>query len=150
MRRGKCASLAHAALYRKSDLCVPEMKLRGLLVPNSYIHGSVRDLYIFPGSVCLFGCRKIGRPILEIYTVNPSQIHECENWETEHYNSVLEITRPRSFISGNSKIRTRHLYWILTRPFICSASWWFGVYNRQNKAYAPTWNPSSAGVCKCN
>ena len=24
-------------------------------------------IYIFPGSVCLFGCSKIGRPILEIY-----------------------------------------------------------------------------------
>jgi len=24
-------------------------------------------IYIFPGSVCLFGCRKIGRPILGIY-----------------------------------------------------------------------------------
>jgi hypothetical protein len=33
--------------------------------------------------------------------INRLQIHECENWETEHYNSVLEITRPRSFISGN-------------------------------------------------
>jgi hypothetical protein len=34
-----------------------EMKLRGL-VPNSYIHVSVRDLYIFPGSVCLFWLQK--------------------------------------------------------------------------------------------
>jgi hypothetical protein len=40
----------------------PEMKLRGL-VPNPYIHVSI----------------------------NRSQIHECGNWETEHYNSVLEI-----------------------------------------------------------
>jgi hypothetical protein len=24
--------------------------------------------------------------------VNLSQIYECRNWETEHYNSVLEIT----------------------------------------------------------
>jgi hypothetical protein len=23
--------------------------------------------------------------------INPSQIYECRNWETEHYNSVLEI-----------------------------------------------------------
>jgi hypothetical protein len=23
-----------------------------------------------------------------------SQIHECGNWETEHYNSVLEVMRP--------------------------------------------------------
>jgi hypothetical protein len=32
------------------------------------------------------------------------------------YNSVLEITRPRSFISGNTLIGTRHLYRILTSP----------------------------------
>ncbi len=38
-----------------------------------------------------------------IYNINRSQIlvHECGNWETAHCNSVLEITRPRSFISGN-------------------------------------------------
>ncbi len=34
--------------------------------------------------------------------INRSQIHECGKWETEHYNSVLEITRPHSFISGNT------------------------------------------------
>ncbi len=40
----------------------------------------------------------------------------CWIWETEHYNSVLEIRRLHSFISweyinGN---QSRHLYWILT------------------------------------
>jgi hypothetical protein len=45
----------------------PEMKLGGL-VSNSYIHVSVSDLYtVYPGSVCLSGCNKIGRPILGIY-----------------------------------------------------------------------------------
>jgi hypothetical protein len=58
-----------------------EMKLRDL-VPNSYIHVSVSYLYI------------------------PRYEHECEYWETEHYNSVLEITS----IFGNTVIRTRHLY----------------------------------------
>ncbi len=42
----------------------PEMKLRGL-IPNSYIHVSER--FIFPVSVCLFGCCKSERPILGIY-----------------------------------------------------------------------------------
>ncbi len=37
--------------------------------------------------------------IVEIYK---SQIHECGNWDTEHYNSVLEITRSLNFISGNT------------------------------------------------
>jgi hypothetical protein len=38
-------------------------------------------------------CSKIGRPILGIYSLNRAQIHECGNWETGHYNSVLEIMR---------------------------------------------------------
>jgi hypothetical protein len=47
---------------------LPEMKMRGL-VPNSYIHVSVSNLYI----------PRIGLP-----------------------NSVLEIARPNSFMSGNT------------------------------------------------
>ncbi len=48
-------------------------------------------VYVFPGSVCLFGCNKIGRPILGIYT----SLTDTWTWmETEHYNSVLEITSP--------------------------------------------------------
>jgi len=52
----------------------PEIKLTfpkhnyNALSPSSYTHISVRDLYtVFPGSVCLFCCRKICRPILGIY-----------------------------------------------------------------------------------
>ncbi len=47
-------------------------------------------MYIFPGLVRIFPCNRIGRPILE--NINLSQIYECWNCETEHYNSVLEIT----------------------------------------------------------
>ncbi len=37
------------------------------LSPNFYVHVSVIDLYsIFPGSVHIFCCTKIDRPILEI------------------------------------------------------------------------------------
>ncbi len=40
------------------------------------------EIYIFPGSVCLFCCRKIcGPPILGIYIINRSQTHECGNWD---------------------------------------------------------------------
>ncbi len=55
--------------------------------------------------------------------INCSQTHEFGNWETELNNSVLEITRPWSFFSGNTSIVPRHLFWILTGPsdFICSA-----------------------------
>jgi hypothetical protein len=42
----------------------PELKLHSL-DPNFYIYVSVSDLYtVFPGLVCLFGCSKLGRPIL--------------------------------------------------------------------------------------
>jgi hypothetical protein len=44
---------------------LPKMKLPGL-ISNSYIHASVSNLYIL-GSVRLFGCSKISRPILGIY-----------------------------------------------------------------------------------
>ncbi len=67
----------------------PEMKLRGL-VPISYIHVSVSYLYV----------PRIGLPIWE--DMNRSKIHECGNLETEHYNSVLEISRPHSFLFGNT------------------------------------------------
>ncbi len=42
----------------------PEIKLlfpKHVLSPSSYTRISVRDLYIFPGSVCLFCCREIFR-----------------------------------------------------------------------------------------
>ncbi len=68
----------------------------------------------FPGSVCLFGCSKIGKWILRIHKSLTK--HECGNWATEHYNYVSKITRPHSFISGNTSFGTRHLYWILTSP----------------------------------
>jgi hypothetical protein len=43
-----------------------EKELLGLS-PNFHINVSVSDLYIFPGSVCLFCCRNIYGPILRIY-----------------------------------------------------------------------------------
>jgi hypothetical protein len=47
-------------------------------------------IYIFPGSVNIFPCsRKVDQSWKYI---NRSQICECRNWETKHYNSVLEIT----------------------------------------------------------
>ncbi len=80
------------ALCRKSDLCIPRNETAQ---PRSkFLHGE-RFLYI-PRIGLLFGCSKIGR---SWEYMNRSQIHECGNWETEHYNYVLEIMRPRLFIS---------------------------------------------------
>ncbi len=50
--------------------------------------------------------------------IHRSQIHECGNWETEHYNSVLEITQFHfwEYIDWNqTSIMDSH------QPFICSA-----------------------------
>jgi hypothetical protein len=61
------------------------------LIPNSYIHVYVSDLFcIFPRSPRLFGCSKIGEPIAEIY-INCSQIHECGNWKRGRTVSCLGI-----------------------------------------------------------
>ncbi len=66
----------------------PEVKLCGVF-PNFYIPVSVSDLYISTISP-----QQTNRENIEI-------AHRYMN-ETEHYNSVLEITRPCSFISGNT------------------------------------------------
>ncbi len=85
-------------LYQKNMIYVlPEMKLSGLN-PNSHIQVSSCSLYIHRIGLPIW-LSKIGIPILEIY--KSFMRHECGNWETKHYNSVLEITRPHS-ISGNS------------------------------------------------
>ncbi len=68
----------------------PEINLCSL-VPNSYIQVFVSDLYI----------PRIGLPIWLQQNnadgsweyINCSQIHECGNWKTEHYNSVWEKTQ---------------------------------------------------------
>ncbi len=65
-------------------------ELRGFS-PNFHIHVSVSDLYI-PRIGPHISCSRIVRPILEIYKSLTDTIYECRNWETENYNSVLEIT----------------------------------------------------------
>ncbi len=67
----------------------PEMKLLGLIFPKqnydvlspnfpTFMH--LWAIYTFPGSICLFCCSQIDRPILGIY-INRSEVHECRNWE---------------------------------------------------------------------
>jgi hypothetical protein len=89
-------------LYRKSDLCIPRNKTTGrAALFNSYFRVSVCDLYsIFPDRSAYLAAAKYADRSWEY--INRSQIHECGNFETEHYNSVLEITRSHSFISGNT------------------------------------------------
>ncbi len=69
------------------------MKLCGLIL--RYIHITVSDLYITTIGPRQTDCGNI-------YVIAHRMWNECGNWETEHYNSVLEITSPHSFISGNT------------------------------------------------
>ncbi len=67
-------------LYQQSNLCIPG---KGIARPQSqFLHSCACE----QGLVQIFGCSKI----------NLSQMYECRNWETEHYNSFLEITRKRN------------------------------------------------------
>ncbi len=77
-------------LQGKYHLCIP---LLGIAQPQSqYPHSCVCERFIISqGSVHIFPWSRTGRPILEIYK-SLRDIHECRNLETEHYNSVLEIT----------------------------------------------------------
>ncbi len=83
-------------LYECMCVCYKKWKINkksGIMPPN---------IYILPGSVSLFGCSKIGRPTLGIY----KSLTDTWMWKlgdrTEHYNFILEITRPCNFISGNT------------------------------------------------
>ncbi len=59
-------------------------------------------IYIFPQSVCLFCCRKIGGPILEIYAVDRSQTHECRNWDWGRAIPFLGIHKSKFLCSAGS------------------------------------------------
>ncbi len=48
-------------------------------------------IYIFPGSVCLFGCSKKGISYRSWEHINRSQIHECRNWEQGRAVSFLGL-----------------------------------------------------------
>ncbi len=52
--------------------------------------------------------------------INLSQIYEYRNWETDHYNSVLEIKRLHSLISGNTYMGTQPDIYIEFSPALHS------------------------------
>ncbi len=86
------------ALYRKSHLCIPRMKLNGFIPNSTFMY--LRTIYIFPGSVCLFGCNKVGRPILLLRIwVNISflriQYNCCKysRWESVKFGKILSLIK---------------------------------------------------------
>jgi hypothetical protein len=112
----------------------PKKELR-CLSPKSYIHVLLSDLYIPKIRFKYLAAAK--QTDWSWKYINLSQKCECRNWEAEHYNSVLEITRLSSCISGNTYVGTRHLYWILTGPsfaMLCS-------FSRQNPVRTNPFSP---------
>ncbi len=86
-----------SVLYQKSDLCIPRNETAQ---PRSqFLHSCICERFICSQERSAFlAAAKWADRSWEY--VNRSQMHEC-GWETELYNSVLEITRLCSFVSGN-------------------------------------------------
>ncbi len=78
-------------LRRKSHLCIPFLRI--VRPQSQFPHSCVCERFIY--SITRIGPhislqQNIGRPIFEI--CKSLTDYGCRNWETEHYNSVLEIT----------------------------------------------------------
>ncbi len=94
-----CRSLFLHTLYRKSNLCILR---KGIAQPQSqFLHSCVceRIIYSQNRSTYIAAASQTDRSWKNI---NLSQIFKCRNWETEHFNSVLEIMRLHNLISGNT------------------------------------------------
>ncbi len=68
------------------------------------------EIYIFPGSVCLFCCRKICGPILGI-CINRSQKHECGNWFWDR--AILRKGIHKWDFRCSMDVLFMNLYWFL-------------------------------------
>jgi hypothetical protein len=79
----------YSTLQRKSHLCIPFL---GIARPQSqFPHSCVCEQFVYSQDLSTYF------PAAEYADrswkyKNLAQIYECRNWETEHYNSVLEIT----------------------------------------------------------
>jgi hypothetical protein len=82
------------------------------------MHCTENPIYVFPE----MKLQKKRQTDLGNIHINRSQIHECGNWETEHYNSVLEITSPHfwEYINQN---QTFTVNWSLNGPSLAVCHW---------------------------
>jgi hypothetical protein len=109
---GVSANEYSSTLQGKSHLCIPFL---GIARPQSqFPHSCVCERFIYcqDWSTYFPTAEQADR---SWKFINFSQIYECRNWETEHYISKFCFGN-YSFISGNTLIGTRHLYWILNGP----------------------------------
>ncbi len=98
-----------------------------------FIYSQDRSIYVSP-------CSRIGRPTWKY--INLSQIYECRNWETEHYNSVLELSRLHSSFLGRHKWEP-DIYIGFSQAFICSVVLTYVAACRHPWQW---WNYSITGV----
>ncbi len=67
-------------LHRKFETYIPRKGTATVIVPiPTFMFLCV--IYIFPRSVYIFCCRKIGGPIVGIYCISRPQTHDCGNWD---------------------------------------------------------------------
>ncbi len=83
--QGKCT-------YRKSNLCIPGKELS----QSQFLHWCVCEQFVYSQDRSRYwaAAKKTDRSWKCIIL---SQIFECRNWEIEHNNSVLVITRLHSY-----------------------------------------------------
>ncbi len=113
-----CRFILYVTLQRKSHLCIPFLGIARLQsqFPHSCVCERFRFIYSQDRST-YFPAALTGR--LNWKYLNLSQIYECRNWETEHYNSVLEISRLHSSFLGIHRWQP-DIYIGFSPPFICS------------------------------
>ncbi len=113
------------ALQRKSDLCTPRKETAR---PQSQFPHScfcLWAIYIFPRSVHLFSCSRLGdRPLKYI---NRSQKYECRNWNRGRAVSFLRI-----YISNFRYTVFEVCYLQGPIPARCICSWRSGTISKKS------------------
>ncbi len=112
-RRGWPPPPGKGALYRKSDLFIPRNET-ARPISQCFCEGLI---YSQDRSAYLAAAKNADR---SWENINCSQIHQCGNWESKHYNSVLEITRPCAVSFLEIHKSEPDIYMDSRRPFICS------------------------------
>ncbi len=89
-------------------------------VPLPAVHSCVCEPFIYSQDLSTYVAAAKQADRSRKY-INLSQIHECRNWETDHYNSVLErTTQAAQFYFWEYINRNQTLIMDSHLPFICS------------------------------